>query len=148
MQVVPRRAFLLPILAITLAAAPLTLASGQSDPIGERQAVMKRMDEQAELAVAMAKGRTAFDAESAAGIFKALREGGSGFTALFPAGSESGKTKATSAVWTDRPGFEAANAAFLKALTDADVSTPKTFGAAFTGVMRECRACHQGFKSR
>lgn len=147
MRIAPRRSTL-SILAAALAVIPATLAFGQGDPLGQRQAIMKRMDEQVELAVAMAKGNTPFDAAKAAGILDALREGGSRFTEFFPPGSDAGKTKATASVWTDRPGFEAANAAFLKAVAAADTSTARGFSAAVSSVVRECRSCHQGFKSR
>lgn len=139
------------VLAIVLAAAaavPLTGALGQDNPIRQRQALMKQMGDQTDLGMAMVKGQAAFDAAKAEAIFATYRKNAPEFITLFPPGSDAGDTKAQPAVWSNRAGFEAADAAFVKAVNGVDVSTPAAFAEALTAAGRACRACHQDFKKR
>lgn len=137
------------VLGIVLAAAvPFTGALGQDNPIRQRQALMKEMGEQTELGVAMVKGQAPFDAAKAEAIFATYRKNAPEFIVLFPPGSDAGETKALPAVWSNRAGFEAADAAFVKAVSGVDVSTPAAFAAALNTAGQACRACHQDFKKR
>lgn len=128
--------------------APSVLA--QDNVITRRKAVMKQMGEHADAGGDILKGKASFDAAKAAVIFQSFKNGISGFTDLFPEGSDTGETKATAAVWSDRKGFEAAAAAFAKAVADnaAKGTTADGFKTAFTAVAGECRTCHQTYKSR
>lgn len=139
------------VLGVVLAAAavvPLTGALGQDNPIRQRQALMKEMGDQTELGVAMVKGQAPFDAAKAEAIFATYRKNAPAFIGLFPPGSDAGDTKAQPAIWRDRAAFEAADAAFVKAVTGVDVSTPAAFAAALNTAGQACRACHQDFKRR
>lgn len=148
MRFVPAAAALFAAVAAAVFLAPALAAP--DDVIARRQAVMKRMGEQAEAGGAIVKGQAAFDAAKAAAMFQAFKDQMAGFSALFPEGSQAGDTKATAAVWSDRKGFDAAIAAFDTAVADnaAAGATPAGFKAAFTAVAGECRSCHQGFKRR
>ena len=69
---------------------------------------------------------------------------------LFPAGSNVGKTGATAAVWSDRPGFEAAAARYAEAaakLTDLAAANDKAgFAAQYKVVGEACDACHKVYR--
>ena len=75
-----------------------------------------------------------------------------GFPARFPAGSGSGDTRALPAIWTDRAGFETANANMvtqLRALQAAANSGDQAaFGAAFQQTGATCDACHRPYQRR
>lgn len=126
-----------------------TAASAQS-PIQQRRALMKDMGQQAEIGAAILKGQTPFDAAKAELIFQTFKKSMDGYAGLFPPGSDTGETKATAAVWSDRAGFEAAVAKFNQAVADnaAKATTADGFKAAFAAAGEQCRACHQTFKSR
>jgi cytochrome c556 len=73
-----------------------------------------------------------------------------GFPARFPAGSGTGDTRALPAIWTDRAGFETANANMvtqLRALQAAANSGDQVaFGAAFQQTGATCGACHRPYR--
>lgn len=142
-------------LPLALAAAFLTAviavpALSADNVIKQRQAIMKRIGEQTDLGADMLKGKVAYDPAKAAAIFASYKGALSGVAALFPPGSDTGDTKATAAVWSNRAGFEAAIAAFDKAVADnaAGAGTADGFKTSFTAVANTCRSCHQDFKSR
>ncbi len=72
------------------------------------------------------------------------------FVTLFPAGSDSGDTKAAAAIWSDRAGFEAASKAMETAggaLAEASRSGDLTkVAAAFGEVGKTCGACHDKYR--
>lgn len=135
-------ALVLPFVAVT--------AGAQSDPIKERQAIMKQIGDQTGAGAAMLKGEAPFDAAKAAAIFKTYTEGGAKFGTLFPEGSDKGDTKALPAVWSNRAGFDAELAAFNKAVAAGapNIATADGFKNAFSAVAQTCRTCHSTYKAR
>ena len=69
---------------------------------------------------------------------------------LFPTGSNSGRTGATAAVWSDRVGFEAAAARYAEAATKlADMAAANDkagFAAQYQVVGETCGACHKIYR--
>lgn len=75
------------------------------------------------------------------------------YPALFPDGTQTGlNTKAKAEIWSDRAGFEKANAVFVAAstkLAEAAKSGDKAaFAAAFAEEGKSCGGCHRAFKAR
>ena len=75
------------------------------------------------------------------------------YTALYPDGTQTGHdTKAKPEIWSDRAGFEKADAAFVSAaekLAEAAKSGDKAaFAAAFTTTTQSCGGCHRNYKER
>ena len=70
--------------------------------------------------------------------------------ALFPAGSNVGRTTANPAVWSDRPGFEAAAARYAEAATKlaqlAEANDKAGFAAQYQVVGETCGACHKAYR--
>jgi cytochrome c556 len=88
-------------------------------------------------------------AEGAAGMAK----WGKAYVAMYPDGTQTGhSTKAQPAIWSDRAGFEKADADFVAAaekLADAAKSGDKAvFAAAFADVGKACGGCHKVYKAR
>jgi cytochrome c556 len=73
-----------------------------------------------------------------------------GFPARFPAGSGAGDTRALPAIWSDRAGFEAANANMLTQLRGLQVAANAGDQAAFTAAFQQtgatCGACHRPYR--
>ena len=70
--------------------------------------------------------------------------------ALFPEGSNGGRNAATPAVWSDRPGFEAAAARYAEAASRlaelADANDKAGFAAQYKVVGDACGACHKVYR--
>ena len=83
----------------------------------------------------------------------ALAEWGTAYPALFPDGTQNvGGTKAKAEIWSDRAGFEKANAAFVAASTTlakaAESGDKAAFAAAFAEEGKTCGACHRAYKAK
>lgn len=127
-----------------------TVVVAQTDVIQARRAVMKEIGDQTKVAGAMVKGDVPYDAAKAAIIFKSYTDDAAKFGTLFPAGSDTGDTKATPAVWSDRAGFDAAVAKFKAdiAANIDKIGTEAGFKTAMAAVGDNCRTCHQTFRQR
>ena len=84
---------------------------------------------------------------------EAMVKWGMEYTALYPDGTQMGHdTKAKPEIWSDRAGFEKADATFVAAaqkLAEAAKSGDKTaFAAAFTTTGQSCGGCHRNYKER
>lgn len=76
-----------------------------------------------------------------------------GFVARFPPGSDRGDTKARPTVWTERAGFETANANLLRHLGELRATVVAGDAAGFSNsfgtVGREsCGGCHRNYRQR
>ncbi|MCA3359930.1 MAG: cytochrome c [Roseomonas sp.] len=75
-----------------------------------------------------------------------------GFPARFPAGSGAGDTRALPAIWSDRAGFESANANMLSQLRGLQAAAGSGDQAAFAGAFQQtaasCDACHRAYRGR
>src|SRR5687767_10947622 len=96
------------LLVATGAAAGLAVAN--PDIIVLRQQIMKTNGQAAKVAVGMIRGDIPFDAAVAAAAAESIAHDNAVFPHLFPAGSETGETKAGEAIWSDAAGFQAASA--------------------------------------
>jgi len=136
--------------AVVAGLVAATAAYAQTNVIQQRRAAMKAIGEQTDIAASILKGQAPFSVEKAELVFQTYKDKMVGFEKLFPPGSDTGETKATAAVWSDRAGYDAAIAKFNQAVADnaANGVTEAGFKAAFTAVAENCRACHQSYKSR
>ncbi len=141
------RVALIAALLVPLAA---TVVVAQTDLIAARKAVMKDIGDQTKVAGAMVKGDVAYDAAKAAIIFKSYTDGAAKFGSMFPAGTETGDTKAAPAIWSDRAGFDAALTKFKAdiAANVGNIGTEAGFKTAMAAVGDNCRTCHQTYKLR
>jgi cytochrome c556 len=133
-----------------LVAGGATLAFAQADVIKERQENRKQV------AAAMrtvkgvidSKGDTKAVVEAAAKM-KTLE---TAFDKLFPAGSDTGDTKALPTVWSDMAGFQAASKAADEAYDKLAVAAGSgdlaAVTAAFGAAGKACGACHEKFRAK
>lgn len=138
------------LIGAVFAVGAVTAAFAADDVIAARQDLMKKNGAAAKIAVSMLKGETPYDAAAAASAATTIADDMMVFPTLFPAGSETGDTKAGPAIWTDPDGFKAAADAAVtaaKAAAEAAAAGPEAFGAAFQAVGAACGACHQKYRS-
>jgi cytochrome c556 len=118
------------------------------DVITQRREEMKNMGRQMEAikAVTDARGDTRPLVERIDTMLALYRN----LPTLFPAGSDSGQTRALPAIWSDRAGFEQMDATMITRLTalreaaaSGDVAATT---AAFGQVGASCGACHRAYR--
>lgn len=138
-----------PILAGLAVTLGVTVALAQTDPIKERQNLMKTFGAATRTGTQMSKGEIPFDAAKAKEIFVTYETGAQKIPSLFPENSKTGgDTAAAPAIWENMAGFQAAAA---KLGTDAQkaaasVNDLESFKTAFGEVTKDCGGCHQTYR--
>jgi cytochrome c556 len=134
-------------LVLALSSMALVTTAAWADPIADRKAIMKERGGLVGQLAPVAKGEKAFDAAAVLTSLQALEANAKKFDvdALFPAGSESGDTKAS----PNMAGFKAAADKFT-ADVSAAVSAPPAdlaaFQAQFGAIASNCGGCHQAYR--
>jgi|SRR5271170_5218798 len=139
----------------TLFVAPLlALSAGivfaQSDPIAERQALMKANGKAAQAVAAMLKGAP-FDLATVQASLKTFVDAAQKGPALFPDDSKSGgNTHALLAIWQDKADF---SAHFAKLGDDAtallgSIKDEASFKASMPGLFQDCGGCHEKYRAK
>jgi cytochrome c556 len=124
-------------------------AFGQSDPIVDRQLLMKANNAASKVAFDMVKGTTPFDAAKAVEAMKTIASDMETFPTLFPEGSDQGDTKASPAIWENMDDFKALAAKLAtdaNAAADAAAGGLDAFKTAFGAVGGDCGACHKQYR--
>lgn len=130
---------------LTLAVLGTFAASVYADAVSDREATMKEVGKAYKAIAGMAKAGTFDQAEinkNATLIATKLDL----FKTLFPDGSEAGDKQASPAIWTDRAGFDAAQAAAHDAAAKLAATDAAGFPAAFKDLGAGCKACHTKFR--
>lgn len=139
---------------LTIAAAALlalgaTAVVAQQDPLATRKALMKANNENARTVTGIVRGTTPFDAAKVNAAFDQWADTAKKFPALFPDNTKDGETRATAAVWSERPKFDAAIAKFAKDVADTRAGAVKDLDglkAAMAVVGKDCGDCHETFR--
>jgi cytochrome c556 len=138
---------------LILAISSLALATSAvlADPIADRKAIMKERGGLVGGLSKVVKGEEAFDAAKVLAALTARHANAEKFDvdALFPAGTETGDTKASPKIWEDMAGFKAAADKFEADTAAAVAAAPKdveALKASFGAVTANCGACHQAFR--
>jgi len=142
-----RRLFVgLAVLAVVSAAAG---AYAVEDPVFTRKSLMDANGGAAGLAGAMMKGDVPFSPAAAKSVFLTHHAVAYSYGDYFPAGSDTGDTKASPKIWEDAAGFAAALQKFQQDTDAAIAANPQdldAFKAAFGQVASNCKACHDAYK--
>ena len=139
-------------LAISVATlvAAMGAAAGVSaqDVITQRQDIMKSFGAQGRDSGGMVRGTTPYDAAKAAQIVDVYAKGAAALPALFPATSQTGKTDALPAIWTNRADFDAKLASFTADVNAAKsaVADETTGKAALAQISKNCGGCHPPYR--
>lgn len=137
--------------AAVLATGLSSAAMAEMGPIEARQACMKANGGVMKVAVPVIKGEKAYDK---AALDKALADEAAacaGWANWWGEDTKPGgavKTEAKLEIWTDRAGFDAAGAAFMKAREALASSTDEaSFKAAFPDFGKSCQSCHEKYRA-
>jgi cytochrome c556 len=137
------------LLMVLALAATGTIAFADDDPIAARKALMDANGDGVKVLVPILKGGP-FDL---AGVQKALNAfilTADKAPALFPEGSDKGKTGALPEIWQNKDDF---SARFQKLGADSraaliSITDRTTFMAAMPGVLKNCGGCHEKYRAK
>ncbi len=136
-------------LALSLAFAAMSSVALADDPIAARQALMKANGATFKTIGPTLKGG-AFDLAATQKALNTYINTAEKAPALFPPGSDKGKTGALPAIWENKSDFEAR---FQKLDADskaalASIKDKATFMAAMPGVLNNCSGCHEKYRAK
>ncbi len=138
-----------------VAAGVLTLSglgvlAQQDDPISQRQNLMKNNQEQVRALTGMARGQVPFNAAVAQAAFQRIEQNARQTPALFPAGSQQGKTDALPVIWERKADFDA-RASKLEQdakAAQAGITDQASLQAAVQRVGQNCGGCHETYRRK
>lgn len=142
------------LIPILFGAAALSLpVLAAADPIATRQALMDSLAASAGLAGGVQKGEIEYAPAIGKAALTAAAATALAYGDYFPEGSDSGETKASPKIWSDRAAFDAELAKFREAAMTAAAGAGKdgpadaaAFVELFKPVMGTCKSCHEGFR--
>ncbi len=136
--------------AATLAAGLSSAAMANMGPIEAREACMKANAAMMKVMVPVLKGAAAYDK---AAIDKAIADteaACAGWDNWWGDDTKPGgavKTEAKLEIWTDKAGFDAATAAYVKALGAVKATADEaSFKGAFPDLGKSCQSCHEKYR--
>jgi cytochrome c556 len=140
----------------TIAAAGVLLLSGfgvlaqQGDPIRQRQDLMKNNQEQVRALTGMARGQTLFNAATAQAALQRIEQNARQVPALFPAGSQQGKTAALPVIWERKADFDARARKLEQDAKAAQtgLTDQASLQAAVQRVGQNCGGCHETYRRK
>ena len=137
-------------LACVFVASGIGALAQQSDPVRERQDLMKSNQEQLRLLTGMARGQVPFDAARAKAALQSIEQNAQRIPALFPAGTQQGKTDALPVVWERKADFEARAAKLEQDATSAQtgITDQASLQAAVQRVGQNCGGCHETYRRK
>ena len=138
------------VLAGVAAALGVSVSLAADDPIKARQALMKANGDTSKAIAAILKGQAPFKLETAQAALNAYIEAADKAPALFPKGSDKGKTHALPAIWKNKSDFEAK---FVKFGADskaalAAIKDEASFKANFPPLFKDCGGCHELYREK
>ncbi|UIJ72820.1 cytochrome c [Aurantimonas sp. HBX-1] len=135
---------------LSLSLAVLPAGAQNTDPIKQRQELMKKNGKSAKGASEMIKGEATFDPATAATIFTQMHDVAMEFGDYFPEDSKTGEdTEAAPAIWERPAEFQAALVKFqedTQAAIDAAPQDLEAFRQVFGRVAENCKGCHEDFR--
>ena len=129
----------------------ITNVVAQSNPIAERQQLMKDMSQAAKGPGAMLKGEAPFELAKVQATLQTFADVAKKQPTLFPDNSKTGNdTAALPKIWTDKADFNAHWAKFEKeaVAAKASIKDEASFKATFPGVLKNCGGCHQDYRAK
>lgn len=142
-----RLGLVLVLLGLTVSTATVL---AQSDPVKERETLMKQNDEGAKVVVAMMRGQQPFDGKKVDAAFAQWAETAQKLPGLFPEGTQTGgDNRASPKIWGNKKDFDAKAAAFGKAVAGnraKAVASLDGLRAAIPAVGNACDDCHKEYR--
>lgn len=134
--------------ALSLGLASAAMA--EAGPIEARKGCMKANAKMMKVMVPVMKGEQAYDKAAFDAAIAETEAACAGWGEWWGEDTKPGgavETEATEAVWTNKAGFEAAGAAYVKAMEGVKASADEaSFKAAFPELGKACQSCHETFR--
>lgn len=122
----------------------------QSDPVKEREDLMKGNDEGAKTVVAMMRGQAPFEGKAVEAAFAQWADTAQKLPGLFPEGSKTGgDNRASPKIWVNKKDFDAKAAEFAKVVADnraKAVASLDGLKAAIPMIGNACDNCHKEYR--
>ena len=122
----------------------------QSDPVKEREDLMKGNQKGADVVVAMMTGKAPFDAKAVDAAFAQWADTAQKLPAVFPDNSKTGgDNRASPKIWVNKKDFDAKSAEFGKAVADNRAKAAASLEglrAAIPVVGEACDNCHKEYR--
>jgi cytochrome c556 len=121
----------------------------QSDPISQRQALMKSNGQNSGSLNRMVMGQDPFDAVKVNAAFVAWTENASKLPALWPSPPPEGAvSRALPKIWDNKADFESRIAGFAKSVADYKdkAKTLDELKVAYPEVTKNCNGCHENYR--
>ncbi|MEQ9693613.1 cytochrome c [Shimia sp. SDUM112013] len=141
---------LIPALLLPAVLATAVLAhDGVTNPaVMDRMNNMSRLGDEMKILSQMAKGQTAFDAETADAAVQRIAAESRRSVPLFTAPETDPKSEALPAIWTDFADFSSKARALTQAAqnTADTITTASDLGPALARLGTTCKACHDRYR--
>ncbi|MGO4705753.1 cytochrome c [Microvirga sp. 2MCAF38] len=127
----------------------ISAAIAQSNPIEQRQGLMKQFGSHVKTTSAMLKGQAPFDLAQVQAALETFSKSAKQAPALFPDSSKTGeKTEALPVIWENKSAFESNFSQFDKDAQTAlaSIKDETSFKAEFPKVLQNCGTCHKTFR--
>jgi cytochrome c556 len=128
----------------------LAVLAQQGDPIRQRQDLMKNNQEQVRTLTGMSRGQVPFNAAAAQAALQRVEQNAHQIPALFPAGSQQGKTAALPVIWEHKADFDA-RASKLEQdakAAQAGITDQASLQPAIQRVGQNCGGCHETYRRK
>ena len=140
----------------TIAAAGVLMISGigvlaqQGDPITQRQNLMKNNQEQLRLLTGMSRGQVPFNPATAQAALQRIEQNAQQTPALFPAGSQQGKTDALPVIWERKADFDARASKLQQDAKAAQtgITDQASLQPVVQRVGQNCGGCHETYRRK
>jgi cytochrome c556 len=139
-----------------IAAAGVLILSGlavlaqQAEPIRQRQDLMKNNQEQIRALTAMARGQVPLNTAMAQAALQRIEQNARQIPALFPAGSQQGKTDALPLIWERKADFNARASKLEQDAKSAQagITDQASLQVAVQRVGQNCGGCHEAYRRK
>jgi cytochrome c556 len=135
----------------------VAMAGENSNPVKERQKLMRSVGKAMKTTVKMLRGDLVYDAVAVVDNMKTMNEVAGKYTSLFPAGSDmensimdfDQESDAKSDIWANMDDFKMKAVVLKKASHEAmkAASDKAAFSSVFGNVGKACKGCHQKYKA-
>jgi cytochrome c556 len=138
------------VIAVVVMAFGASLAGAAGDPIETRRGLMKSVGKAYATSRRMIRGKIPYDPLKAELAARTINAAMTGIGNFYPDGSQTGKTRASPKIWSDRKGYTALREELVAASAGAIVAAKKgsaAFKTAFEKVNPMCNKCHKAYRT-
>ena len=134
-------------LCVAISVLFLAGAAHAADPVHERQDAMKGAGDAMKTLNAIAKKEAPFDPTIVGRKAWIIAEHLKTAATLFPAGSDSGETRAKPEIWTSRADFDKTfKDGYAAAVTLQSITDEPSYAAAHAALAVSCKNCHEQYR--